>query len=64
MRGAPRLPVPAAGEPAGEVRKVSVRGPNVVLSYRGLPEETARAVRNGWLRTGGMGRLDAAGFLF
>jgi long-chain acyl-CoA synthetase len=29
-----------------------------------MPEETARTIRNGWLHTGDMGRLDADGFLF
>jgi long-chain acyl-CoA synthetase len=32
--------------------------------YYGLPEETAQTLRNGWLHTGDMGRLDADGFLF
>jgi long-chain acyl-CoA synthetase len=50
--------------PAGAVGEVGVRGPNVMLGYHGLPEETARALRGGWLHTGDMGRLDADGFLF
>jgi long-chain acyl-CoA synthetase len=40
-----------------------VSGPNVMVGYRN-PEETARTVRNGWLHTGDMGRLDDDGFLF
>src|SRR6185369_8923144 len=51
------LPVDAVGE-------VCVRGPNVMQGYYGLPEETAQTLRNGWLHTGDMGRLDADGFLF
>jgi long-chain acyl-CoA synthetase len=50
--------------PAGEVGEVGVRGPNVMQGYYGLAEETARALRNGWLHTGDMGRLDADGFLY
>jgi long-chain acyl-CoA synthetase len=50
--------------PTDAVGEVCVRGPNVMLGYYGLPEETARTLRNGWLHTGDMGRLDADGFLF
>jgi long-chain acyl-CoA synthetase len=50
--------------PAGQVGEVGVRGPNVMQGYHGLAEETARALRNGWLHTGDMGRLDADGFLY
>jgi long-chain acyl-CoA synthetase len=50
--------------PVDEVGEVSVRGENVMLGYYKMPEETARTVRNGWLHTGDMGRLDRDGFLF
>ncbi len=50
--------------PAGEVGEVCVKGPNVMVGYYRSPEETARAIRGGWLHTGDMGRLDADNFLY
>src|SRR6185295_2965203 len=50
--------------PAGEIGEVGVRGPNVMLGYYRMPEETARTIRGGWLHTGDMGRLDADSYLY
>ena len=50
--------------PPGEVGEVCVRGGAVMLGYWQRPEATAEALRNGWLHTGDLGRMDDHGYLF
>jgi long-chain acyl-CoA synthetase len=49
--------------PAGSDGEIEVRGLTVMSGYWRDAEATAKTVRNGWLRTGDVGRLDADGFL-
>jgi long-chain acyl-CoA synthetase len=49
--------------PVGEIGEIIVRGPQVMLGYWNAPESTAAALRNGWLYTGDIGRIDALGYL-
>jgi long-chain acyl-CoA synthetase len=41
-----------------------VRGPNVMMGYWNRPEETARAVVDGWMHTGDGGYMDEDGFVY
>ena len=50
--------------PEGEVGEICVRGPLVMAGYWNKPEESARALRHGWLYTGDLARRDADGFLY
>lgn len=45
----------------GEVGELHVRGPHVCAGYWGRPEETARAIVDGWLHTGDLAMRDADG---
>lgn len=49
--------------PNGEVGEVLLRGPTVMLGYWRRPQETAQALRDGWLHTGDGGMFDAMGCL-
>lgn len=49
---------------SGQLGEVRVRGPQLMAGYRNESEATARAMRNGWLYTGDLGKLDTDGYLF
>ncbi len=50
--------------PVGEDGEIIIRGPQVMKGYWKAPEETARALRNGWLYTGDIGHVDADGYTY
>ena len=50
--------------PVGEVGELILRGPQVMKGYHRLPEETNIALRDGWLYTGDIARMDADGYFY
>jgi len=50
--------------PAGEVGELAVKGPGIVPGYWNKPEETAHAIRQGWLLTGDVGTMDSEGWVY
>jgi long-chain acyl-CoA synthetase len=48
----------------GEVGELCIHGPQVMKGYWKSPEETARTVRNGWLYTGDIARMDEDGYFY
>lgn len=56
-------PVTAEPLPDGETGELVSQGPTMMLGYYGKPEETAEAVRDGWLHSGDLGRVRPDGYL-
>jgi acyl-CoA synthetase (AMP-forming)/AMP-acid ligase II len=50
--------------PVGTVGEICARGPMVMLGYWNKPEQTAEALRGGWMHTGDGGRMDEDGYLY
>lgn len=50
--------------PRGTVGEIIVRGPNITPGYWNKPEETAKALRDGWLHTGDGAWMDEGGHIF
>ena len=50
--------------PVGKVGELIVRGPQVMRGYWKRPDETANALRNGWLYTGDIAMMDDEGYFY
>lgn len=57
---------PATGEELGigQVGELVVRGPQVMKGYWNKPEETAQALKGGWLHTGDIAMMDERGYFY
>lgn len=48
----------------GEVGELVVKGPNIMKGYWNRPEETQKALQDGWLFTGDMARMDQDSYFY
>jgi long-chain acyl-CoA synthetase len=66
-----KIKLGTVGKPIGDIEikiaddgEILIRGSNVMVGYRNLPEKTAEAIdAEGWLATGDVGEIDADGYL-
>jgi long-chain acyl-CoA synthetase len=50
--------------PAGKVGELLTKGPNVMAGYLNEPEATAQTLKDGWLYTGDMAKMDKDGYVY
>ena len=47
-----------------EIGELVIKGPNVMKGYHNMPTETSNSLRDGWLYTGDIARMDEDGYFF
>lgn len=50
--------------PPGQIGELVIKGPQVMKGYWNQPEETSRTIREGWLFTGDLAKMDEDGFFY
>ncbi len=50
--------------PVGEIGELVIKGPNVMKGYHNMPTETTNSLRDGWLYSGDIARMDEKGFFY
>jgi long-chain acyl-CoA synthetase len=50
--------------PTGQPGELILKGPQVMYGYHNMPEETTLTLRDGWLYTGDIARMDADGYFY
>jgi long-chain acyl-CoA synthetase len=50
--------------PLGESGELIIKGPQVMSGYYKMPDETANTIRDGWLYTGDIGKMDEEGYFY
>jgi long-chain acyl-CoA synthetase len=50
--------------PLGETGELCIKGPQVMKGYWNMPSETALTLKDGWLHTGDIARMDEDGYFY
>ena len=50
--------------PTGEIGELVIKGPQVMKGYHNMPTETENTLRDGWLYTGDIARMDEDGYFY